>query len=529
MNVRTSVGTIAVVALLLVALVLSAALTWEAVGAEQARRKAIESAIRGYAALFADDFARRTIYELEAVVSLPLRRAIVRQLVDRAAPLPSLELLRDDPVVGRAATLADHVFLLDERDGSVAPPLPAPLQAWVRTSLPAIVRARMTRDVSPTVRVALSDGDHYVLYGVALIDRGKIFGLTLPERSLGVIAQRAFGRRSAIPPVLGRGALTNRDVVVSMTRDGRPLFSTAGRFDASSGTTVRLSSAYGDALAGIDVHCSVAPAAVPALILGGMPASRVPLLVAVLVSSVGVVGAIFVVLRRERHLAEARSDFVSGVSHELRTPLTQIRMFSETLLFDRVRSDDERRHSLQVINEEAQRLTNLVDNVLFMSRHAKDVDALHARECDLAETIGDAVDAFTPLAMRRDVVVTTDLPPRLRAAIDAEAWKQVVTNLLDNAVKYGPAGQTVRVSVIAQNGTLRMNVDDEGLGIPAADRERVWDRFQRLERDRGTHRTGSGIGLAIVREIVRRHEGQCRIEDAPGGGARVVIELPHRR
>jgi len=113
--------------------------------------------------------------------------------------------------------------------------------------------------------------------------------------------------------------------------------------------------------------------------------------------------------------------------------------------------------------------------------------------------------------------------------IDAEAWKQVVTNLLDNAVKYGPAGQTVRVSVTAQNGWLRMNVDDQGLGIPAADRERVWDRFQRLERDRGTHRTGSGIGLAIVREIVRRHDGQCRIEDAPGGGARFVVELPHRQ
>src|SRR5207248_4600177 len=125
----------------------------------------------------------------------------------------------------------------------------------VRTSLPAVARARMTRDVSPTVRVALFDGDHYVIYGVALIDRGKIFGLTLPERSIGAIAQRAFGRRSAIPPVLGGGTLTNRDVFVSMTRDGRPLFSSGGRFEPSSGTTIRLSKTYGDALAGIDVQC----------------------------------------------------------------------------------------------------------------------------------------------------------------------------------------------------------------------------------------------------------------------------------
>jgi signal transduction histidine kinase len=276
----------------------------------------------------------------------------------------------------------------------------------------------------------------------------------------------------------------------------------------------------------VRVESSIAASAVPTLVVGGVPPSRVPVLIATFVMSAIVLAAAFFVLRRERHLAEMRSDFVSGVSHELRTPLTQIRMFTETLLFDRVRSNEERQHSLQVINEEARRLTNLVDNVLFLSRGRNVAFEPLRRDCDMEMLIGDAIDAFSPLAIRRDVVITADMPPRLHASVDGEAWKQVVTNILDNAVKYGPPGQTVRVQVTNGDGMLRMIVDDEGPGIPPEERDQIWLRFHRLERDRGGHKTGSGLGLAIVREIVARHGGRCWVEDAPERGARFVVEVP---
>jgi signal transduction histidine kinase len=102
----------------------------------------------------------------------------------------------------------------------------------------------------------------------------------------------------------------------------------------------------------------------------------------------------------------------------------------------------------------------------------------------------------------------------------------MLLNLLDNAVKYGPVGQTVRVGAARDNGGARLWVDDGGPGIPRPDRERVWDRFWRLERDRDSAVAGSGIGLAVVRELAGLHHGRAWIEDAEAGGARVVIALP---
>ena len=124
-----------------------------------------------------------------------------------------------------------------------------------------------------------------------------------------------------------------------MTRNGREIFRTPGAFQEPLGVSMQAPrNTFGDAMGGLSVQCSLAPRAIPALIPGGLPRSRLPLLVLMLATSSMVLIAAFMVLRRERQLAELRSDFVSGVSHELRTPLTQIRMFSETLLLDRVRS-----------------------------------------------------------------------------------------------------------------------------------------------------------------------------------------------
>ena len=147
-------------------------------------------------------------------------------------------------------------------------------------------------------------------------------------------------------------------------------------------------------------------------------------------------------------------------------------------------------------------------------------------DCDMEALVADAVDAFAALAMRRDVIITADTPPRLHARVDGEVWKQVLTNMLDNAVKYGPPGQTVHVRLLASGGLMRLEVEDEGPGIPAEEREMIWRRFHRLDRDRGTARSGSGLGLAIVREIILGHGGRCWVEDAPGGGARFVVEAP---
>jgi signal transduction histidine kinase len=258
-------------------------------------------------------------------------------------------------------------------------------------------------------------------------------------------------------------------------------------------------------------------------VIGGLPHSRLPLLLALLAVSAGLLAAAALLLRRERALQRLRADFIAGVSHELRTPLTQIRMFAETLLLGRVRSEEERLRALGVIDREARRLTHLVENVLQFARGEQGGIHVALEDRELAPLVADAVEAFAPLAPA--VAFDTQLAPGVRARVDEDALRQVLVNLLDNAVKYGPARQTVRVGLSAAAGRVRLVIEDEGPGIPAADRARVFERFRRLDRDRRSSVAGAGIGLAVVHDIVARHGGRALVEDGERG-ARLVVELP---
>src|SRR5262249_46785508 len=133
---------------------------------------------------------------------------------------------------------------------------------------------------------------------------------------------------------------------------------------------------------------------------------------------------------------------------------------------------------------------------------------------------------FFPLAAATGARIDADLPDGLVADVDADGVRQVLVNLLDNAVTYGPPGQRIAVALARTDGRVRITVEDEGPGIPRADRERVFLKFERLARDRDTHRSGTGIGLAVARELVALHGGTIRAEEADRGGARLVVELP---
>src|SRR5262249_9428671 len=152
-------------------------------------------------------------------------------------------------------------------------------------------------------------------------------------------------------------------------------------------------------------------------------------------------------VRKERALARMRADFVASVSHELRTPLTQIRMFAETLLLDRVRSDDERKRALAVIDQETRRLSNVVENGLQFSRGERGTLRIAPHPCDVAAAVRETIDLFAPIAAGRGVRVALEAAESIEANVDEGAARQIVLNLLDNAVKYGPEGQEVAVRV----------------------------------------------------------------------------------
>jgi signal transduction histidine kinase len=281
-----------------------------------------------------------------------------------------------------------------------------------------------------------------------------------------------------------------------------------------------------DYFGGLKSVVALRPSLAKMLLIGELPSERLPLLLGALALSVALAAIGVMQLRRESELARLRSDFIASVSHELRTPLAQVRMFAETLLLGRVRSDDERLRSLQIVDQEARRLTHLVENILQFSRAERQAIRLAPVPSELASQVRDAVEAFAPVARSRHVVVQTALENDVICVVDPAALRQILLNLLDNAVKYGPLGQTVTITLTRANDRARITVDDEGPGIPAEQRQRVWEPYQRLESAVTAAVAGSGIGLSVVAQLVALHGGRAWVEGAPGRGARFVVELP---
>ncbi|MGH7623547.1 MAG: sensor histidine kinase, partial [Gemmatimonadaceae bacterium] len=168
----------------------------------------------------------------------------------------------------------------------------------------------------------------------------------------------------------------------------------------------------------------------------------------------------------------------------------------------------------------------LVENVLNFSRGEKGANHVSTAPAELDREIAEVVELFAPLARARRSTVVTVLESGAVVPLDRDALRQMLLNLLDNAVKYGPPGQTILVGSEIAGDRARIWVEDEGPGIPHDDRQRVWEPYVRLNREAESSTGGSGIGLSVVRELAALHGGRTRAESSPNGGARVVIELP---
>jgi signal transduction histidine kinase len=284
-------------------------------------------------------------------------------------------------------------------------------------------------------------------------------------------------------------------------------------------TELALSPAFG----ALRVDLLVRPAQASTLIIGGTPRSRLPFVLGLLFIAAALTIVAFTQIRRESELAGMRADFVSSISHELRTPLAQIKLYLETLRLGRAESPEKREWSLAHIDRETTRLSNLVENVLRFSRLGR-AEEKTADTIDLAGEIARIVDEFAPLAASRKASVELEIADAPGVRIQAEALRHVVVNLLDNAVKYGPQGQTIRVRVWQDDDRAIVTVSDQGSGVPAADRKTIWRAFARAKTSTGA--AGNGIGLTIVHDLVAQNAGKVWVDAAEGGGARFTVSLP---
>jgi PAS domain S-box-containing protein len=232
-------------------------------------------------------------------------------------------------------------------------------------------------------------------------------------------------------------------------------------------------------------------------------------------------------LTEERALEELRADFVATVSHELRTPLAAIYGAAMTLRRDDVELDETQRTGLLgVVASEADRLARTVNDILWASR------------LDVG-TLSVAIGSCDPAALVESVIAAqrTHLPPRIELALetaatlpdvaaDGDKVRQVLVNLVDNAVKYSPEGGRVTLTVTRRGTHVRFAVSDEGLGIPYADQRRIFDKFYRLDPQLTRGVGGTGLGLYISRELVRRMNGRIWVRSTPGRSSTFYVELP---
>jgi signal transduction histidine kinase len=238
--------------------------------------------------------------------------------------------------------------------------------------------------------------------------------------------------------------------------------------------------------------------------------------------------AMYRATRRADELSRQKSAFVSAVSHELRTPLTTIRMHAE-MLRDGLVTEARRPRFHDQLVQESVRLSHLVDNVLELSRIEEGRRVLDAREGDLRAAVAKVIDEQRNLLAQRGFEVRGPEGggEPVIVSFDAQAVSQIVVNLLDNAAKYGRGNENViEVGVMRDGGGVLLSVRDRGPGIPAREREKVFERFHRVEVEGQAHMPGTGIGLSLVRELARAHGGDAEVHAAPDGGCEVRVTLP---
>ncbi|HEU4594810.1 MAG TPA: ATP-binding protein [Pyrinomonadaceae bacterium] len=239
----------------------------------------------------------------------------------------------------------------------------------------------------------------------------------------------------------------------------------------------------------------------------------------------GAVGVFFDITRLER-LERVRQEFLSNVSHELRTPLTAILTFVETLEGGAIDDPEHNRRFLSIIRRNSERMHNLINDILELSAIEAGTVEVEPAQVRLSALVNECLTALAARAAECGVVLRNEVDAGVSVRADARRLEQMLTNLLDNAIKFSAEGGEVRVSHERAAGRDRIHVSDAGEGIAPEHVARIFERFYRVDRARSRALGGTGLGLAIVKHLARAHGGEANVRSAPGEGSVFTVELP---
>ena len=246
--------------------------------------------------------------------------------------------------------------------------------------------------------------------------------------------------------------------------------------------------------------------------------------------SVLMVGGIWLTYRnvsREMTLARLKSDFVANVSHELRTPLALIRLYAETLELGRLKEKEKYQEYFRIIREESERLTALINNILDFSRIEAGRKEYEFQETNLGELVHSTLESYRFQIQQNGFAfeekISPDIPP---VKVDREAIARSLLNLVNNALKYSKDRKFIGVSLYRSDSSINLEVRDSGIGIPANEQEKIFEKFYRCGDPLVHNVKGSGLGLSLVRHIARAHGGDVLVESSPEQGSKFTIALP---
>jgi two-component system, OmpR family, phosphate regulon sensor histidine kinase PhoR len=231
--------------------------------------------------------------------------------------------------------------------------------------------------------------------------------------------------------------------------------------------------------------------------------------------------------RRSEADATQKTSFVANVSHEFKTPLTTIRLYAELLEQGRVAGTEKQAEYLRTIGRETQRLARLVGNALEFSRLEQGRKKFERRMLDVGAALGELLDTHAPRLAEAGLRVERRLPAgSVNVVTDRDALEQIVLNLLDNAAKYAATGGEVTVELAPRSAGATVRVLDRGPGVPLEHRERVFEKFHRVDDALTAEQSGTGLGLSIARQLARGLGGDLRCDAREGGGAAFILDLP---
>ncbi len=425
-------------------------------------------------------------------------------------------------IIGSAAAAMAAVCLLAWRWSRIAREVAAGLEDLRRGSRAPFVRSAASGPLGRLVRS----------FNVAAADiQARVGRLERDRQQLTVVLEAMAEAVIAVDPrhrLLFANAGANRLFGLDPTSVGRlvPELIRSPRVQEAIEATLRLSApqAYQAevVLAGRDLTARV-QGATRHLAVRGTPIPGLPSPGAVLV---------FHDVTELRRLERMRQDFVANASHELKTPLASIKAYTETLLDWALQDDSVNVRFLERIDEQAERLNQLILDLLSLARLESGQEVFDHQPLDVVPVIEACTEALRGRATAKNLDLTFDpdgVDERTMILADEEAVRQIVDNLIDNAIKYTPEHGSVRVRCSVQGDSIAFEVTDTGIGIPREDLPRIFERFYRVDKARSRELGGTGLGLSIVKHLVQSIGGEIEVSSRLGSGSQFTVRFPRSR